>query len=84
MCKYFKGFPEYLAFGIGGGFHAQILDNSLGKCSTKSDAQITYAHSPKVISRTKGVEYTNANVNGLLGQSEDEKWKRSLPLITKP
>jgi hypothetical protein len=54
-CKYFKGFPKYLAFSIGGGFHAQILDNSLGRHSTKSDVQITYAHSPKVISRTKGV-----------------------------
>jgi hypothetical protein len=55
MCKYFKGFPKYLAFGIGGGFHTQIPDNSLGKHSTKSDVQITYAHSPKVVSRTKGV-----------------------------
>jgi hypothetical protein len=28
--------------------------------------------------------YTNANVSGLLGWSEGEKWKRSLLLITKP
>jgi hypothetical protein len=29
------------------------------------------------------LSYTNANVNGLLGWSGGEKWKRSLPLITK-
>jgi hypothetical protein len=56
MHKYFKGFPKYLAFDIGGGFHTQIPDNSLGNYSTKSDVQITYVHSLKVISRTKGVD----------------------------
>jgi hypothetical protein len=55
MHKYFKGLPKYLAFGIDGGFHIRIPDNSLGIHSTKSDMQITYAYSPKVISRTKGV-----------------------------
>jgi hypothetical protein len=69
MHKYFKGLSKYLAFGLTWelphatpdnhwsdvGLPHAVPDNSLVVMDTKLDAQITYAHSPKVISRTKGV-----------------------------
>jgi hypothetical protein len=50
-----------------------------------SDVQLTFAHSPRVISRTKDVDIHQCKHEvALLGQSKGEKWKRSLLLITKP
>jgi hypothetical protein len=56
MCKYLKGLPKYLAFGLTWDFPHMVQITLLGRCDTKLDAQMTFAHSPKVISRTKGVD----------------------------